>query len=50
MLQTTIDVRFFLAGSFAAIAWRDDANRVEGPYEQALMNTLRRFLANPAFS
>jgi hypothetical protein len=36
----------FLPGSFAGTAWRDYANRVEGPYEQTLVNTLTQFLAN----
>jgi len=36
----------FLPGSFGATAWRDNANRVEGSYEQKSMNTLTRFLPN----
>jgi hypothetical protein len=40
ILHITIDIRFFLPCSFAGTAWRDYANRVEGPYEQTLMNTL----------
>lgn len=38
ILHITIDIRFFLPGSFVGIAWRDYANRVEGPYEQTLKN------------
>ncbi|MCY1407942.1 hypothetical protein D9M71_232540 [compost metagenome] len=53
IFHITIDIRFFLPGSFAGTAWRDDANRMEGSDEQTLMNTLIQFLPdgsqNPGF-